>query len=71
MRAIIFDLDGTLLQSMAVDCEIFERSIRSILGSVRFRDNYNCYDNVTDRGIVEQLLTDNGQALEASVVNSI
>ncbi|HNP64268.1 MAG TPA: HAD family hydrolase [Woeseiaceae bacterium] len=71
MRAIIFDLDGTLLQSMAVDCEILERSIAEILGSVRFRDNYNCYDNVTDRGIVEELMVDNGFAPNISTVNAV
>ena len=71
MRAIIFDLDGTLLQSMAVDCEIFERSIREVLGSVRFRDNYNSYDNVTDRGIVEELMTDNGLTPDSNSVGSI
>lgn len=71
MRAAIFDLDGTLLESIAVDCEIFERSIEATLGSVRFRDNYNCYDNVTDRGIVEELMTDNGLVPDADVVGSI
>ena len=71
MRAIIFDLDGTLLQSMAADCEIFERSIREVLGSVHFRDSYNSYDNVTDRGIVEELMTDNGLAPDTNKVGSI
>ena len=71
MRATIFDLDGTLLQSMAVDCEILERSIREVLGSVRFRDHYNSYDNVTDRGIVEELMTDNGFTLDTNKVGSV
>ncbi|MDX2410930.1 MAG: HAD hydrolase-like protein [Woeseiaceae bacterium] len=71
MRAIIFDLDGTLLQSMTVDCELFEQSIEAILGPARFRDNYNCYGKVTDRGIVEELMTDNGFTPDADVVNSI
>ena len=71
MRATIFDLDGTLLQSMAVDCEIFERSIEATLGYVRFRNDYNCYDNVTDRGIVEELMADNGLVPDTDVVGSI
>lgn len=71
MRAIIFDLDGTLLQSMAVDCEIFEQSIKDVLGSVRFRGSYNCYENVTDRGIVEELMTDNGLPPDSNLVESI
>jgi len=71
MRATIFDLDGALLQSMAVDSEFFEQSIAAILGSVHFRENYNCYDNVTDRGIVEELMTDNGLTPDTDVVGSI
>ena len=71
MRAIIFDIDGTLLQSMAVDCEIFDRSIEAILGPVRFRDAYNDYENITDRGIVEELMTDNGRSPDSDVVCSI
>jgi len=71
MRAIIFDIDGTLLQSMAGDCEILERSICGVLGSVHFRDNYNSYDNVTDRGIIEELMTDNGLKPDSKRVGSI
>ena len=71
MRAIIFDLDGTLLQSMAVDCEIFNRSIEAVLGPVRFRDAYNDYENVTDRGIVEELMIDNGRSPNPEIVDSV
>jgi len=71
MQAIIFDMDGTLLQSMAVDCQLFEQSIEAVLGAVRFRDNYNYYSNVTDRGIVEELMADNGLPPDADVVNAI
>ena len=71
MRAMIFDIDGTLLQSMAVDSEIFDRSIAAILGPVRFRDAYSDYENVTDRGIVEELMTDNGRSPDSDVVGSI
>lgn len=71
MRAIIFDLDGTLLQSMAIDCEIFDQSIEAILGPVRFRDAYGEYRNVTDRGIVEELMIDNGRNPDPDVVDSV
>lgn len=71
MRAIIFDLDGTFLQSMAVDSEIFDRSIEAILGPVRFRSAYSDYENVTDRGIVEELMTDNGRSPDPYVVDSV
>lgn len=71
MRAIIFDLDGTLLQSMAMDCHIFGQSIEAVLGPVQFRDSYRDYKHVTDRGIVEELLTDNGRSPDPKIVDSV
>ena len=71
MRAIIFDLDGTLLNSMAADCRIFERSIAAVLGPVKIRDDYNDYLNVTDQGIVEELMAENGLGLDAGVVAAV
>jgi phosphoglycolate phosphatase-like HAD superfamily hydrolase len=71
MRAIIFDIDGTLLQSMAVDTEHFERSIIEVLGSVQFREDYYRYEHVTDRGVVEELMADNGFQPDATSVSSI
>ncbi|MCH9693425.1 MAG: HAD family hydrolase [Gammaproteobacteria bacterium] len=71
MRAIIFDLDGTLLQSMAVDSEIFDRSIEAVLGRVRFRNAYREYTNVTDRGIVEEIMADNRRRPDPDVVDAV
>ena len=71
MRAIIFDLDGTLLRSMAVDSQIFDESIEAVLGPVRFRDAYNDYENVTDSGIVTELMTDNGLSPDPDTVAAI
>ncbi len=60
MNAVIFDIDGTLVQSAEVDDELYRQSITSVLGHVQFRPGLSDYDFVTDSGILSQLLGDNG-----------
>lgn len=59
MHAVIFDIDGTLLQSVSVDDDLYRQSVRSVLGPVRFRSSLAEYDFVTDSGILRQILLDN------------
>lgn len=71
MKAIIFDVDGTLIESMSIDTRLYFSSINRILGPVRFRDNLDDYDHVTDSGILAQLLDDNGYSFDDEVVASV
>lgn len=71
MKAIILDIDGTLIESMPVDTELYFSSINEILGPVKIRENLNDYDQVTDSGILAQLLIDNGFSFDSRVVASI
>jgi FMN phosphatase YigB (HAD superfamily) len=59
MHAVIFDVDGTLLQSASVDDDLYRQSVRSVVGPVRFRSSLAEYDFVTDSGILSQVLVDN------------
>ncbi len=59
MHAIVFDIDGTLLQSNEVDDALYQEAVRAVLGSVQFRESFADYDHVTDSGIIQQLLDDN------------
>lgn len=59
MHAVIFDIDGTLLESAAVDDALYKEAVVSVLGNVRFRDSLADYDFVTDSGILAQVLEDN------------
>ena len=59
MNAVLFDIDGTLIQSADVDDELYRRSVITVLGPVRFRDDLTDYDLVTDSGILAQILEDN------------
>ncbi len=59
MKSVILDIDGTLIDSMGVDPKLYFSSIEQVLGPVRLRD-LNDYDHVTDSGILEQVLEENG-----------
>jgi phosphoglycolate phosphatase-like HAD superfamily hydrolase len=56
---MVFDIDGTLLQSASVDDALYRESVRAILGPVRLRDSLHDYERVTDSGILQQILADN------------
>ena len=66
MKAIIFDIDGTLIDSASVDTELYVASVREILGSVSLRD-LSDYNHVTDSGILTQVLIDNGYATDPRI----
>lgn len=59
MHAVIFDIDGTLLQSASVDDQLYREAVRSVFGPVTFRSTLADYDFVTDSGVLWQLLDDN------------
>jgi beta-phosphoglucomutase-like phosphatase (HAD superfamily) len=59
MHAVIFDIDGTLLESNDVDGSLYVAAVRSVLGEVKIRESWGLYRNVTDRGLLEDILRDN------------
>lgn len=59
LHAVIFDIDGTLLESASVDDALYRDAVVSVLGNVRFRASLADYDYVTDAGILVQILEDN------------
>lgn len=71
MRAVIFDVDGTLIQSMAIDCELYISSIQAVLGTVKLRAKISDYDNVTDSGLLAQIFDDNSLASDSHLVDTI
>lgn len=71
MHAVVFDIDGTLLQSVAVDEELYKSAVQAILGTVWFRESLNDYDPVTDSGILAQLLVDNAVATDPDPTSQI
>ena len=55
MNTIIFDIDGTLVDSDAWDADLYVQSIREVLGDVHIHDDWNAYAQVTDGGILQQV----------------
>lgn len=59
MHAVIFDIDDTLLHSMADDDRLYRQAIRDVVGPVQFRESLAHYEHVSDTGILRQVLRDN------------
>ena len=59
MRAVLFDIDGTLLHSAAVDDALYRKAVQVVLGDVRLRPSLHEYEFVTDTGVLRQILDDN------------
>jgi phosphoglycolate phosphatase-like HAD superfamily hydrolase len=71
LKAIVLDIDGTLIESMATGSDLYFSSISAVLGSVEFRENLNDYDHVTDNGIIAQVMEDNALPLDSNAIDSI
>ena len=71
MHAVLFDIDGTLLDSDVIDAELYMAAVRHVLGDVRLRGGWGEYERVTDTGILESILDDNGIARGDHVVDTV
>lgn len=65
MNAVIFDIDGTLLQSDANDDVLYLAAVREALGNVILRPAWSNYTQFTAAGILTEILNDN--AIDATV----
>lgn len=57
---VIFDIDGTLVDSVAEDARLYGVAVREVLGDVSIRPRWSEYQHVTDAGILRQICTENG-----------
>jgi beta-phosphoglucomutase-like phosphatase (HAD superfamily) len=57
--AVIFDLDGTLLESADMDEALYKQAVEDVLGPIEFREHLGDYEDVTDTGILLQTFADN------------
>ena len=61
MHAIVFDVDGTLTQSTALDASCFERAVLDALG-IRIDADWCTYRHQTDEGILSEILDRHGMS---------
>lgn len=71
MHAVVFDIDGTLLQSAEVDDALYREAVQSVLGTVQFRSSLTDYTYVSDAGILQEILADNAIRFELALVDAI
>ena len=55
MQLVMFDIDGTLVDSSGFDGELFARAVRDVLG-VEVDRTWQSYRNVTDSGILGEVI---------------
>ena len=71
MHAVILDIDGTLLSSNEVDDSLYLAAVRRVLGQVKVRESCSLYRNVTDGGILHEILSDNSLTHSAATLTAV
>ncbi len=56
---VVFDIDGTLVDSYGFDAELYADAIRRILG-IDIDTDWSRYTNATDSGILDQIIEETG-----------
>src|SRR5580704_4581087 len=57
---LIFDVDGTLVDSAGFEDTLYKAALRSVLGDVFLRAAWSEYEHVTDVGLLREICRDNG-----------
>lgn len=71
MHAVIFDIDGTLLQSAAIDDELYQQAVRHLIPDAHIRPAIADYDYVSDSGILTQIFADNGVSADDELAAAV
>ncbi|HUQ52866.1 MAG TPA: DUF3500 domain-containing protein, partial [Gammaproteobacteria bacterium] len=67
MHLVMFDIDGTLVDSTGFDSELYATAVDAELGRAVDRD-WGSYEHVSDSGILEQLLRDTRSGKERAAI---
>ncbi|MDB2438578.1 HAD family hydrolase [Hellea sp.] len=63
MKQVMFDIDGTLIQSSGFDDACYEASIKEVTG-INIKSNWSTYPHVTDSGILKTFIERQAPQLE-------
>lgn len=59
MHHVMFDIDGTLVESFGFDIDCFDRAVKTVTG-ISMNQDPASYKHVTDTGILDEIITANG-----------
>ena len=62
MRAILFDIDGTLTATTNADNGCYESAFAKAFGFALPTSDWHCYTHVTDTGIIQEVMERSGRA---------
>lgn len=71
MINVIFDVDGTLVDTYAFDTELYCQAVSEVLGPATIREDWADYTHVSDAGILAEILQDNDIARERHVEQAV
>src|SRR5207247_9137518 len=67
MRLVIFDVDGTLTQTMETDAECFVRSLAEVCGFSHVETDWSRYRHATDSGVFQEIYESRTGRLPSSI----
>ena len=67
-QLVMFDIDGTLIDSEEYDAMLFKQAIREVL-DIEIGDNWSSYRNVTDSGILEEIMETCGIVYDRGLIH--
>ena len=67
MRLVIFDVDGTLTQTMETDAECFVRSLDEVCGFSHVETDWSRYRHATDSGVFQEIYESRTGRLPSSI----
>ena len=70
MHHIMFDIDGTLVESCEIDSQCFIDAVKEVTG-LSINSDWSGYQHVTDKGILDEFLYSNGFSNKEEIENSI
>lgn len=67
-QLVMFDIDGTLIDSEEYDGSLFKRAIKEVL-DIEIGDNWSSYRNVTDGGILDEIIDTHGIVYDRGLIH--
>ena len=68
IHLVMFDIDGTLIDSGEYDAVLFKQAIKDVL-DIEISDDWSSYRNVTDSGILEEIIDNFGIVSDRSLIH--